>query len=126
MRLLLDTHVLVWYLEGNPELSRPRRELIVKSETEAFVSIVSLWELVIKTSIGKIKLTRSLTDIFRQLSLQSIEILPIAPGHTLQVAILPLHHRDPFDRMIIAQAKVEFLPIVTSDQEFAAYGIKVI
>lgn len=126
MRVLLDTQVLIWYLEGNQTLSRPQRELIVKPETEVFVSIASLWEIAIKASIGKIKLTRSLTDILQQLSAQSFELLSIAPGHVLQLASLPLHHRDPFDRMIIAQAKVEFLPIVTTDEEFAAYAVKTI
>lgn len=126
MRVLLDTHVLVWYLEGNPNLSRSSRELIIKAETEVLVSMASLWEIAIKTSIGKLKLTRSLTDVFQQLSSQSIDILTIAPGHVLQVAMLPLHHRDPFDRMIVAQAKVEFLPIMTTDNELAAYGVKLI
>jgi PIN domain nuclease of toxin-antitoxin system len=126
MRVLLDTHILIWYLEGNQTLSRPQRELIVRPETEVFVSIASLWEIAIKTSIGKLKLTRSLTDILQQLSAQSIEILSIAPGHVLQVASLPFHHRDPFDRMLIAQAKVEFLHIVTVDPEFSSYGVKVI
>lgn len=126
VRVLLDTHVLVWYLEGNANLSRPQRELIVKAETEVFVSTASLWEIAIKTSIGKLKITRSLTDILQQLSFQSIDILHIAPGHVLQVATLPFHHRDPFDRMIIAQSKVEFLPIITLDKEFAAYGVKTI
>lgn len=126
MRVLLDTQVLIWYLEGNQTLSRPQRELIVKPETEVFVSIASLWEIAIKSSIGKIKLTRSMTDVLQQLSAQSFEILSIAPGHVLQVASLPLHHRDPFDRMIIAQAKVEFLHIVTVDPDFSAYGVKII
>ena len=126
MRVLLDTHVLVWYLEGNPNLSRPQRELIVRPETEVFVSIASLWEIAIKTSIGKLRLTRSLSDVFQQLSTQSIELLNIAPGHVLQVASLPFHHRDPFDRMIVAQAKVEFLTVVTVDSQFNSYGVKVI
>ncbi len=126
MRVLLDTHVLVWYLEGNTNLSRSQRELIVKPETEVFVSVASLWEIAIKTSIGKLKLTRSLTDVLQQLSSQSIELLHIAPGHVLQVASLPFHHRDPFDRMIIAQAKVEFLSIISNDLEFKSYGAKMI
>lgn len=126
MRVLLDTQVLIWYLEGNQNLSRPQRQLIVKPETEVFVSIASLWEIAIKTSVGKLKLNRSLTDILQQLSVQSFDLLTIAPGHVLQVASLPFHHRDPFDRMIIAQAKVEFLPIVTVDAQFTPYGIKVI
>ena len=126
MRVLLDTHVLVWYLEGNPNISRTKRELIVKPETEVFVSMVSLWEIAIKSSIGKLKLTRPLTDILQQLSSQSIDILNFAPGHVLQVSTLPFHHRDPFDRMIIAQAKVEFLSIITNDNQFADYGVKLI
>lgn len=126
MRVLLDTRVLIWYLEGNQDLARPQRELIVRSETEVFVSLASLWEIAIKTSVGKLKLNRSLTDILQQLSAQSFEILPIAPGHVLQVASLPFHHRDPFDRMIIAQAKVEFLHVITTNEEFAAYGVKTI
>ena len=126
MRVLLDTHVLVWYLEGNPNLSRPQRELIVKPETEVFVSMASLWEIAIKSSIGKIRLTRPLTEILQQLSSQSIDILNLAPRHILQVATLPFHHRDPFDRMIIAQAKAEFLPVITNDAEFGAYEVKLI
>ena len=126
MRVLLDTHVLIWYLEGNENLSRSQRQLIVKPETEVFVSVASLWEIAVKTSIGKLKLTRSLTDILEQLSVQSFELLTIAPGHVLQVASLPFHHRDPFDRMLIAQAKVEFLHVVTVDPQFQPYGVKVI
>ncbi len=124
MRILVDTHVLIWYLEGNPNLSRPKRDLIINPDNTVFVSIASLWEIALKTSIGKLRVTVSLSDILQQLASQSIETLNIAPGHVLQLATLPLHHRDPFDRMIIAQSKVEFLPIVTTDKEFAAYGVK--
>lgn len=126
MRVLLDTHALVWYLEGNQNLPRPTRELIVDPSTEVFVCVVSLWELAmlaIKISIGKLKLTRSLADILQQLSNQSFHVLQIAPGHILQVASLPFHHRDPFDRMLVAQAKVEFLTIVSHDQYFSSYGV---
>lgn len=126
MRILLDTHVLIWYLEGNPDLSRPKRELIVNADNDIFVSMASLWEIAIKISIRKLRITRSLTDIFQQLTSQSIEILNVAPGHILQVAMLPFQHRDPFDRMIIAQSQVEFLPVMTTDPEFAAYGVRTI
>lgn len=126
MRMLLDTHVLIWYLEGNPELSRTHRDLIVNADNAIYVSMASLWEVAVKISIGKLTIAKPLTDIFKQLSVQSINILGIQPGHVLQVAALPFHHRDPFDRMIIAQSYVEFLPIITHDKTFADYGVKLL
>lgn len=126
MRVLVDTHVLIWYLEGHKSLSRTKRDVVIDPANEVFVSTASLWEIAVKISIGKLKLKTLLTDVINQLAVQSIDILTIAPGHVLQVATLPLHHRDPFDRMIIAQSKVEFLTIVTSDPEFIAYGVKTI
>jgi PIN domain nuclease of toxin-antitoxin system len=126
MRILVDTHVLIWYLEGNENLESSKRRKIVDSGNEIFVSSVSLWEIAIKISINKLKISRSLTDIFQQFAIQSIDILQIQPGHILQVATLPFHHRDPFDRMIIAQAQVEFLPVMTHDPQFSKYGIKLI
>ncbi|MGQ0540286.1 MAG: type II toxin-antitoxin system VapC family toxin [Blastocatellia bacterium] len=126
MRVLLDTQILLWYLEGNQSLSRTHRDLIVFADNEVLVSIATLWEIAIKTSTGKLTISRSLTEILKQLSLQSIEILGVQPGHVLQVAKLAFHHRDPFDRMIIAQSKVEFLPVITHDKIFSDYGIKLL
>ena len=126
MRVLLDTHILLWYLEGNQSLSRTHRDLIVFADNEVLVSIATLWEIAIKTSTGKVTISRSLTEILKQLSLQSIEILGVQPGHVMQVAKLVFHHRDPFDRMIIAQSKVEFLPVITHDKIFSDYGIKLL
>jgi len=126
MRFLLDTHVLIWYLEGNSNLAPRQRELVVNSDNEVLVSIASLWEIAAKTSIGKLTISRSMTEILKQLATQSIEILSIEPAHVLQVAKLPLHHRDPFDRMIIAQSKVGFLPVLTHDRTFLDYGIKLL
>lgn len=126
MRLLLDTHALLWYLEGNPALTRRQRDLIVNADNEVYISMASLWEIAVKISDGKLKISRSLTDLLEQLTAQSIDILHIAPGHVLQIATLPLHHSDPFDRMIVAQAKVEFLPIITASPELGLYGVKII
>lgn len=126
MRILLDTQVLIWYLEGNQQLPRPSRHLIVDSRNEIYVSIASLWEIAVKASIGKLKVSRSLADILPVLHDQSIDILQIMPGHVLQVATLPFHHRDAFDRMLIAQAQVEFLTLMTHDTIFRQYGIKTI
>ncbi len=91
-----------------------------------FVSIASLWELAIKISIGKLTLAKSLADVIKQIAAVDIEILQISPEHTLQVSTLPFHHRDPFDRMIIAQSQIENLAVMTDDDDFADYGIKIL
>lgn len=126
MRILLDTHVLIWFLEGNQDLSKPRRQTIVNAQNEIFVSIVSLWEIAIKIGIGKLTLSRSLSDVIQHLTNQSITILLLQPGHVLQVATLPFHHLDPFDRMIIAQAQVDYLTVISHESVFANYGIKLL
>jgi PIN domain nuclease of toxin-antitoxin system len=126
MQLLIDTHILIWFLEGNNLLSKPRRQIIADSNNDVFISIAALWEIAIKISIGKLTLTKPFADVIKQIAVEDIEILPIASEHTLQVSALPFHHRDPFDRIIIAQAQIENLPIMTDDHEFGNYGIKII
>lgn len=126
MRILLDTHAVVWYLDGNEKLLPNHRHLIVDSRNEVFVSTATLWELSIKISIGKLETKRSLSDILATLQKQDFEVLPIMPGHTLQVATLPFHHRDPVDRMLIAQALVEHLSLITYDSAFKSYKVKVL
>ena len=92
-----------------------------------FISIVSLWEIGIKISIGRLTLANPLSDVIKQISIENFEILPLLPEHTLKIATLPFYHRDPFDRIIIAQAtQTENLPIVTYDFEFRKYGIKIL
>lgn len=86
MRLLLDTHILIWFLEGNLLLSNARRQLIVNAQNEIFISVASLWEIAIKISVGKIALARPLADVINQLAVENIEILPISPAHVLQVS----------------------------------------
>lgn len=124
MQLLIDTHILIWFLEGNNLLSKSRRQIIVNPNNDIFVSIASLWEMAVKISLGKLTLAKPLADVIKQVAIENIEILAISPEHTLQVSILPFHHRDPFDRIIIAQAQIENLPIMTDDSEFGGYKIK--
>ena len=126
MRILLDTHAVVWYLDGNEKLLPNHRHLIVDSRNDVFVSTATLWELAIEISIGRLETARSLSDILATLQKQGFEVLPIMPGHTLQVTALPFHHRDPFDRMLIAQALVEHLSLITYDSAFKSYGVKVL
>lgn len=126
MQLLIDTHILLWFLEGNKLLLKSRRQIIVNPNNDIFVSIASLWEIAIKISVGKLTLAKPLADIIKQIAIEDFEILPILPEHTVQISALPFHHRDPFDRMIIAQSKVENLKIMTDDGEFGSYGVKIL
>lgn len=123
MQILIDTQILIWFLEGNTSLSINRCQIISSSQNSIFVSIASLWEIAIKISIGKLTLSKPLADVIKQISTEDIEILDISPKHILQVSNLPLHHRDPFDRIIIAQAQIENLDLMTEDTEFEKYGI---
>ena len=124
MRLLLDTHSFLWFIEDNPRLSAKAKNLL-ESETELLISAASLWEIAIKISMGKLSLTQPF-ELFipNQLATNAIEVLPIAVEHLALLSALPFHHRDPFDRLMIAQAIVEQLPIVSLDREFDPYGVK--
>ena len=126
MQLLMDTHILIWFLEGNNLLANSRRQIISDAQNEVFVSIASLWEMAIKISVGKLTLAKPLGDVIKQIIIENIDILPISPEHTLRVSTLPFHHRDPFDRIIIAQSKVGNLPIMTNDGEFINYGVQLL
>jgi PIN domain nuclease of toxin-antitoxin system len=126
MQILIDTHILIWFLEGNNLLSSKHQKLLANSQNEVFVSIASIWEMAIKISLGKLTMSNSLADIVKQLSVENIQILPILPKHTLEVLTLPFHHRDPFDRIILAQTKIENLNLISVDTEFIKYGIKLL
>ena len=119
MRLLLDTHLLLWWLEDSPSLSAQAREVIGNSENTVFVSAVSLWEIRLKQSLGKLRLP---DDFMERLAAESFESLPLAGSQTRQVSALPWHHRDPFDRMLVAQAQMEKLVLLTAEEALAAYG----
>ena len=119
MRILLDTHLLLWWLEANPSLSARTREMIVDPENAVFVSAVSRWEIWLKQSLGKLRL---LVDFTERLAAECFESLPLTASQTQQVSLLPWFHRDPFDRMLVAQAQVENLVLLTTDEALAAYG----
>ncbi len=124
MRFLLDTHAFLWFADGNPQLSQSARALIEGLDNQPFLSVASLWEMAIKISLGRLTLARPF-EVFipEQLDLNGISLLEITVSHTAQVSKLPFHHRDPFDRLLIAQAIVEQMPIVSSDKAFEAYSI---
>ena len=123
MRILIDTHILIWHLEGNNLLLPAYRTLISDPENTTLISIASLREIAIKASRGRLSLSHSLDSIVRSIEDSLGQILDIIPEHTVQVSKLPFQHRDPFDRMLIAQAIVEKVPLITADPEFNAYEV---
>lgn len=120
MRLLLDTHVVLWQLSGERELSVAARDAIAAA-TDLLFSVVSFAEVGIKASVGKLAVP---DDLEARIADSGVRTLGLSPAHGLAVCDLPVHHRDPFDRLIIAQAMVEHLTIVTADPRFQAYGIE--
>ena len=124
MKYLLDTHTLLWFIDDDERLSRRARQLIESSGNESFVSTASLWEIAIKTSLGKLPLNKPFEQLFpEQLLFNDIKLLHITVQHLTKLTALPFHHRDPFDRLIIAQGFVEDLPIISIDRSFDAYEI---
>ena len=124
MRILLDTHTLLWFVLGDLKLCRKARAEIESSANEKVVSPASDWEIAVKISIGKYTLPQSYEQFMRKaIDDNGFVILPILPCHTSALTNLPFHHRDPFDRLMIAQSIVEQMPIVSGDREMAAYPV---
>lgn len=125
MKILLDTHAFLWLNAGDPALSDRARSTIEDGGNERYLSIASIWEIAIKVSLKKLDLTVDLTELVDEGAIASgIAVLDIAVAHARGVAHLPFHHRDPFDRLLIAQAKAEGLAIVGKDEAFDAYGVR--
>lgn len=125
MRLLLDTHTFIWFVTDNPKLSDTARGLINYGNNEILLSIASIWEMAIKQSTGKLSFGLPFrVFIEQQVSFNRIDILNINLDHIEVVVTLPFHHRDPFDRLIIAQAMVEQIPILSADSVFDAYSVQ--
>lgn len=125
MNVLLDTHAFLWFVNDSPRLSQPARVLLESDETQPFISTASLWEIAIKISLGKLSLTQPYeTFISQQLALNGIGLLNIGIEHIVAVANLHFHHRDPFDRLIVIQAKIENMALVSADSIFDIYDIE--
>jgi len=120
MRLLLDTHALIWMLEEPAQLGPASRQALENAANQLFVSMATVWELAILQSLGKVELDTPLQQIDDVLD---IEWLPIDSRHAALVRVLPFHHRDPFDRMLVAQAIIEGMSLVTRDRKIAAYPV---
>ena len=127
MRALLDTHTFLWWITDRPQLSARAREIISDGSNELFLSAASGWEIAIKAQLGKPELPDDPEHfIVEQLALNAFTSLPIRLDHALHVYALPRHHRDPFDRILIAQCQLENLPILSADPQIARYPVEVL
>lgn len=124
MRLLLDTHAFLWFILNDPQLSAHAASLIANPLNDIEISPASYWEIAIKISTGKYALGEPVADFFtREIAVNQFRILPIAPSHVAPLTTMPFHHRDPFDRLIIAQAIAEQIPVVSADTVFNDYAV---
>ena len=127
MKLLLDTHTFLWFVNDNPKLSDRLKDLIEDTSNVSYLSLASLWEMSIKFNLGKLTLDPNYEEfVDREVTTSAIQLLNIELEHLRANAILPFHHRDPFDRLIIAQSIVEEIPIVTVDSAFDKYSVTLI
>lgn len=125
MNLLLDTHTFLWFIDGNAKLSRQARQFIEDQENAKLVSAASLWEMAIKMSLGRLELAQPFEDLIpKQMELNGFGLLPLRVPHIAKVISLPFHHRDPFDRIIVAQCMAEDLSLVSLDPVFDKYPIR--
>jgi PIN domain nuclease of toxin-antitoxin system len=125
MKILLDTHTLLWALTDESKLSERVRKLLPSAST--WLSVASLWEILIKVQIGKMPLPQPAGPfVMGKLARNGVQLLPVTSDHVLRIESLPDYHRDPFDRMLIAQSLEEKIPLVTADRAFARYPIELI
>lgn len=126
MKLLLDTHAFLWFVTGDRRLGRKARRLIEHDETNLFLSTASVWEMAIKNSLGRLDLPCPFDEYIEEKIESGFNVLPVEWPHAAAVALLPFHHKDPFDRLIVAQAMTEGIGVVTGDPVFKAYGVTVV
>lgn len=127
MRALIDTSTFLWSISDSDKLSDIARRFIADLENDILLSVASLWEIAIKTSLGKLELLLPFNRLIpEQLEQNAIAVLPIEVSHLSGIIDLPFHHRDPFDRLIIAQSHAEQIPVITKDAAFSLYPIQLI
>jgi len=123
VKILLDTHAFLWWIRDDPRLSRRARELVTSGRNELFLSVTCVWEILTKTQTGKLRLAESAQKfVTEQLTANNIRVLPLTLDHIFRLEQLPLHHRDPFDRILIAQSLEEEFPILSADPLLKNYS----
>ena len=123
--IIVDTHAFIWFISGDKKLSKTARKGIEKADT-IYLSVASIWEMAIKISLGKLELGQPFDKINEEIVNNGFELLDINFQHALVLSELPFHHKDPFDRMILAQAITENIPIISIDQHFPNYDVNII
>ncbi|WP_025144685.1 type II toxin-antitoxin system VapC family toxin [Pedobacter jeongneungensis] len=126
MNLLLNTHIVIWFITNDNKLSKKIKSHIENSDNKCFVSIASYWELSIKYALGRLNLNSTVEEIFNIIEKSGFDTLPITLNHLLQLSKLDHFHNDPFDRLIISQSIIENLHVVSSDSYFPSYKIQLI
>ena len=126
MNYLLDTHVLIWFLNGDKSLSPKARKAIESDNATNFVSIASLWEIAIKLSLDRISIKVPFVNLGIELEKNNFQLLPITLADTVILSTLPFNHRDPFDRLLISQSISNNFTLISKDKEFSAYEIKLL
>lgn len=124
MNLLLDTHTMLWFFWDDPQLSAAAKAIIEDPANRKRVSIASCWEIAIKAGLGKLQLSEPAAGFLnREITRNNFDVLPIGLNHATAVETLPMHHRDPFDRLLVAQCQIEQVPLISVDAIFDAYGV---
>lgn len=127
MKLLLDTHIFIWWVDQPEKLSAAAISALEDEANELLLSVASVWEMQIKIQLGKLKLSLPLKELVKnQQETNDLRVSPVALSHVLALDALPFHHKDPFDRLLIAQGVAEGLTIVTADSQFSAYSVKLL
>lgn len=126
MTVLLDTHYLIWALSGDRRLNGHALDMLSDPKQPVVVSVVSLWEIAIKSSLGKLEVLDGVKGVLAQLPKMGFRVLGLGESHIAEVESLPLHHRDPFDRMLIAQARQEGMHLLSADPHFKAYDVRLV
>ncbi|MCB9263104.1 MAG: type II toxin-antitoxin system VapC family toxin [Flavobacteriales bacterium] len=126
MNYLLDTHALIWFLNGDNQLPTKSKNIIKKLDNKCYVSIASIWEIAIKISLNKLYLNGGFGEIAKIITKYDFELLPITIEHIAGIIDLDFYHRDPFDRIIVAQGIIENIPIITKDENFEKYDVEVV
>lgn len=126
MKYLLDTHAFIWFISGSIELSDPAKKAIEHNDSTNYISIASIWEMAIKVSLNKLELEVPFKEVYKLILKNGFEILPVTFQDTLVNSTLPFHHRDPFDRIIVAQALVNRLTVISKDPRNSFYTAKIV
>ena len=127
MRILLDTHIFLWAITSDSRLSPAQRDLFLDHASDLFLSVASVWEILIKTGLGRLPMPTPSTDyIVRQMEKNRIALLPIRVAHLAELETLPPLHRDPFDRMLVAQARAEKMPLLSADAAIRQYPVEIL